>query len=361
MGLVSIRPFNFRNLENTRVECDASQIFLIGDNGQGKTNFIEAVHLLCYGSSFRTRIDGRLVRHGAEEAAVEGRLRMSGGVEAEVRVRVGRAKEITVNGKPVKDRAELLGHIPCVVFSHDDFDFVTGPPERKRWFLNQTLSLADSLYLPALRTYRRVLEGRNVLVRERNEELLDHYDVELAVHGMEVQSRREKALQGFSSVFSRLFGLVSGLDTGVSLLYAPSWRGIASPEEALRLLRSRREGDFRFGTSTHGPHRDSYVFLQGERPFEQVASTGQLRLCSLTLRVAQAHYLLERTGRMPILLLDDVILELDAGRKKAFLSNLPPRDQAFFTFLGDEEYGGYRESSTISYAVKAGRLEPCSA
>ncbi len=361
MGFLSIRPFNFRNLEDRRVECDAPQVFLVGDNGQGKTNFIEAIHLLCYGSSFRTRMDRRLVRHGATEGAVEGRLRMEGGVELDVSVRIGRTKEISVNGKPVRDRAELLAHLPCVVFSHDDFDFVTGPPERRRWFLNQTLSLADPMYLPTYRTYRRVLEGRNLLLKERNTELLDDYDEQLAVHGVEVQARRAQALEGFSAVFSRLFALVSGIDLPVRLEYTPSWRAIGSPAAAVEALRRRRDIDLRFCNTTHGPHRDSYAFLSGETPFEHIASTGQLRLCSLMLRVAQAHYLLERTGRRPILLLDDVILELDAARKRAFVENLPTRDQAFFTFLSDEEHGAYREASSIAYMVKGGRMEPCSA
>lgn len=359
MGFVSIRPFNFRNLEDKRVDCDAPEVFLVGDNGQGKTNFIEAVHLLCYGSSFRTRHERRLVREGAAEAAVEGRLRPQGGPEIDVCVRIGRGKQITVNGKPIRDRAELLGHVPCVVFSHDDFDYVTGAPDRRRWFLNQTLSLSDPLYLPSYRIYRRVLEARNLLLKERSVDLLDHYDAELAAHGLLVQERRSRALEGFGRVFSRLFGLVSGLATEVRLVYSPSWRGIDSREAALGRLRRCRDADLRIGTTTHGPHRDSYAFLAGETPFEHVASTGQLRLCSLMLRVAQAQYLHDRTGRHPVLLLDDVILELDGERKRAFVGNLPPREQAFFTFLRDEDFGSYRGQASRVYAVRSGRMESC--
>lgn len=357
MGFLSVRLFNFRNIRDGRVECDAPQVFLIGDNGQGKTNFIEAVYLLCYGASFRTRADRRLVRHGAEESLVQGRLRVPTSVEMEVCVRIGSGKEITVNGKAVRDRSELLQNVPCIVFCHDDFDFVTGAPERRRWFLNQTLSLCDALYLPALRTYRRVLSARNVLLRERNGDLLDHYDEQLASYGWEVQLRRESALQGFGEVFARLYGSVSGMREEVRLRYAPSWRGASGPADAVSRLRRVRERDLALGSTSTGPHRDSYMFVHKDDDFGHSASTGQLRLCALMLRVAQAHYLLERTGRKPILLLDDVILELDGVRKRAFLDHLPDRDQAFFTFLSDEEHASYRSAPSLCYAVREGAFE----
>ena len=351
MGFASVRPYGFRNLLDRRVDCDAPEVFLIGDNGQGKTNFIEAVHVLCHGTSFRTRVDRRLVRRGGEEAAVEGILRFPGGTEI----------QILVNGKGLHDRAELLANIPCIVFSHEDFDFVTGEPERRRWFLNQTLGMSDPQYIAALRLYRRVLLSRNTVVRSRREELLDHYDRQLAAHGYEIQSRRERALSEFAGVFTSLFERVSGLELPVGLRYLPSWQGIESPAGAEELIRGRRELDLRFGVTTSGPHRDSYTFISDGREFEQVASTGQLRLCSLILRVAQAHYALAHTGKRPILLLDDVILELDARRKQAFVDNLPERDQAFFTFLSDESYASFRKPRSISYSVREGRLEACGA
>ncbi len=361
MGFLRLRLFGFRNLADGWVSCDAPEVFLIGDNGQGKTNFIEAVHLLCFGSSFRTRVDTRMVRHGAEVASVEGRLRLPTASEIDITIRIGREKAILVNGKPVRDRADLLEHLPCIVFSHEDFDFVSGSPERRRWFLNQTLSLTDRQYLPALRSYRRLLASRNHVVRERSTELLDHYDQQMAILGYELQTRRAAALKEFSRVFSALFDRVASFGFPVSLAYVPSWRGAAGPEDAVQLLRRRRETDLVLGTTTRGPHRDSYAFLAGERSLEAVASTGQQRLCSLMLRVAQADYYRMRTGRKPILLLDDVILELDGARKRAFVENLPDRDQAFFTFLSDEGYPAYRTDRTLSLSVRAGRIEPCDA
>jgi DNA replication and repair protein RecF len=361
MGFVRLRLFGFRNLADGWVSCDSPEVYLIGDNGQGKTNFIEAVHLLCFGSSFRTRVDARMVRHGAEAASVEGRLRLPTATEIDVTVRVGRDREILVNGKPVRDRAELLANLPCIVFSHEDFDFVSGAPERKRWFLNQTLSLTDRQYLPTLRSYRRLLMARNHVAKERAEELLDPYDEQMAVVGYELQTRREAALADFSVVFSEHFDRVASFGFPVSLAYVPSWRGVRGSEDALQQLRRRRAVDLRFGTTTCGPHRDTYVFRAGERNLEAVASTGQLRLCSLMLRVAQATYYRARTGRKPILLLDDVILELDGARKRAFVENLPDRDQAFFTFLSDESYRAYRSPQTLSLSVRAGKIEPCDA
>jgi DNA replication and repair protein RecF len=360
MGFVALRLYGFRNIVDGWIECDAPEVFLIGDNGQGKTNLIEAIHLLCYGSSFRTRLDTRMVRHGGERAGVEGRLRLPGGAEIDVEVRIGTEKVILLNGKPVRDRAELLGNVPCIVFCHEDFDFVTGSPERRRWFLNQTLSLTDPGYLPALRRYRRLVSARNVVARSGSVDLLDEYDAQLSVVGFELQARRTAAMSEFGLVFSSLFEPVARFEFPVTLRYTPSWRDAAGPSDAARILRARRDADLRLGTTTSGPHRDSYTFLTGERQLDNVGSTGQLRLCALMLRVAQARYFRDRTGRLPILLLDDVILELDASRKQAFVENLPARDQAFFTFLSDESYEGYRTGRSLSFRVSSGRVERCS-
>ncbi|MGM0675148.1 MAG: DNA replication/repair protein RecF, partial [Spirochaetota bacterium] len=141
------------------------------------------------------------------------------------------------------------------------------------------------------------------------------------------------------------------------ITHRPSWRNAATVSEAEAHLRDRREHDLYMKTTTSGPHRDRFVYRYRDADFTKTASTGQLRLVSLILRVAQAQFFAARSGRAPLLLLDDVLLELDPRRRKAFLGELPHYEQAFFTFLPDERFNEYRGEHTLIYHVSDGSIE----
>ena len=136
--------------------------------------------------------------------------------------------------------------------------------------------------------------------------------------------------------------------------YRPCWDGLFTTDDIMAHLASRRARDRLLGTTTSGPHRDACSYVASGKDYSHFASTGQLRLCALALRVAQARFLAQRTGRRPVLLLDDVLLELDPGRKKAFLARFPPYEQAFFTFLPDESWQSFRTPDTMVLTVAKG-------
>ena len=155
MGFISVKTFQYRNLENSEVNSDAKNIYLIGENGQGKTNFIEAIYILCYGSSFRTKTDKNLIAHEMHEMSVFGKYKIFGETHsAAVYVRDSE-KRISINGKQVKDRKDLIGNNQCILFSHDDMELVKGTPDRRRFFFNQTVTLVDNLFVDTLRKYSK--------------------------------------------------------------------------------------------------------------------------------------------------------------------------------------------------------------
>jgi len=362
VGFLSVRTFHFRNLEDGEVRVDAPEVFLVGENGQGKTNFVETIYVLCYGGSFRVTRDDRLCRSGESKLLVRGTLRDQNGEEHEVSYgwEPGR-KSIRLNGKPISDRKDLVSILPCIIFAHDDIEFVQGSPDRQRFFFDQTLSLYDPLFIDVLRRYRRVLRARNTALKENRSELLDVYDRQLAEAGVELLRKRSEATRGFNTTFSHLFQEISGFADALHIEHRPSWRRVldvtGSPERAAEEeLRQRREQDIYMRTTTSGPHRDRFVYRQGGRDFAETASTGQLRLVSLILRVAQAQFFARRSGKRPVLLLDDVLLELDPTRRRRFLEELPAYDQAFFTFLPDERFAEYRKSETLIYRVADGTI-----
>ena len=352
MAFERVRVYHFRNLADATVETNTRDVFLVGENGQGKTNFLEAIYFTCYGSSFRTRRDDTLIRHGENDLAVEAVARRAEETHRVVIKQVGRKKSFELNGKVITDRKDIVSNIPCIVFCHDDIGFVTGAPETQRWFMNQTLSLVDRDYLDVLRLYNRVLRSRNAALKSGRLELLDTLDQQLVEAGIPVMIRRHEIAGRFSLLLSQLFATVFAGDLDLKLIYRPSWRSETPNQE----VRSRRENDIRMSTTTSGPHRDRFIYRYGESLLTDVASTGQLRLVSLILRVAQAQFVTDATGEKPVLLLDDVLLELDPARRARFVNALPDYEQAFFTFLPDEQYARFRSDSTCTYHVSAGTL-----
>jgi DNA replication and repair protein RecF len=272
-------------------------------------------------------------------------------------------KIITLNGKRTEDRKDLLGAAPCIVFCHEDMEFTAGPPERRRWFFDQTQSLYDPLYLEDLRRYRRVLKSRNTLIRENKGRgyipqeaavLLDALESQMAQYGLELMKKRREAAEGFSRIFEPLYREISGIGD-IIIRYHPSWKEEDQVGIAARLA-EHREADFSFGVSLSGPHRDRYIFTRKGVEFSAKASTGQRRLLALLLRVAQAREFSDKTGKNPVLLLDDVLLELDGEKRRKFLSLMPEYDQAFYTFLPGEPFEQYQGKDTLVYYVNSGTL-----
>ncbi len=358
MGFTTVRYYQFRNIRDTTIDFDAPEVFLVGENGQGKSNILESIYVLCYGSSFRTHREHHLVRHGEGEALLSGSMCIENEQTLSVRVHLhsGR-KEITVNGSPVEDRRDIIRNMPCIVFCHDDIRFVSGTPEDRRWFFNQTLSLYDPGFLDTWRRYVRILKSRNAALRTEQYELLEAYDSQLVEAGKLLQQRRTEASIRFSQQFAELYHRISGFDTPLTVEYRPSWRSEHDDSDSLlRRLHERRETDKRLRTTTSGPHRDRFRFVMGGREFTETASTGQLRLVSLVLRVAQSRFFGRHSKRKPLLLLDDVMLELDPLRRTRFFESLPEYDQAFFTFLPDEQFSSLRRSGTLVYEVVDGAV-----
>jgi DNA replication and repair protein RecF len=360
MILTSLRTVFFRNLADGEIDIAGKDIFLVGENGQGKTNFLEALYFCSYGSSFRGVRDGELVQNG--EKSFSAALTMAEGPCSRLTVKYeGGKKALHIDGKRLEDRKDMLSAVPCIVFCHEDMDFVSGSPERRRWFFDQCLSLYDPGYLDDLRRYRRVLKSRNLTLKENSfrpaaglEEVLDALDVQFALYGSRLMEKRETAARLFAEVFGPLYREVSGIaDVGVT--YLPSWKeGDAAAIGAL--LREKRGLDLAAGLSLSGPHRYRYLFTRGAGEFAGKASTGQRRLLALLLRVAQARRFSGMTGKNPVLLLDDVLLEMDGEKRRRFLSVMPAYDQAFFTFLPEERFDTYQKPGALIYTVHEGRV-----
>ncbi len=361
MPFLSAIYANFRNIQDGVIDFSFPEVFLVGENGQGKSNILESLYMTAYGASFKAKSDVEIARFGTKSFSVKAIFKNDKErTESILYLYSEKKKRIERNLKPISDRKELVSAIPCILFNHDDMDFVEGSPERKRFFIDQSLSMHDSEYIDTLRKYKKILKARGALLKsiregENTASTLDIIDIQLAHEGLNVIKKRKSAVWNFNWIFPKLYEEAGGIK-GVSIGYESSWKWNTA-EEVAAFLFSKREADIALGTSLSGPHRDKITFLtESGANFALTASMGQKRLLALLLRVSQAVFYTRQTGKLPILLMDDVLLELDPEKRKRFTASLPEYDQLFCTFLPGEPYSAYAKTKTMVYTVREGKL-----
>ncbi len=353
MSIKNIIFENFRNLQDGKIDIDNDLVFIIGQNGQGKTNFLEGIYFLTIGSSFRTRNDNYLVKEGYDYFSISGNT----GVEEVGNINIYfsvNGKKIKINMKNINDRKQLLGRIPSIAFSHEDFKFVDGTNENKRWFIDQSICLTQILYLDEYRKYKKILKTRNTILKDNKYNLLDSLDYQLCLSGIELMKYRFTIIKYFSDIIEKIFYDIMGVSE-VRLKYKPSWNEYDF-QKIMQYIKTIRDKEYLYQITMSGPHRDRYEFYMRNNKFVEKASTGQKRLLSLILRVAQAKNIYEHAGIKPILIFDDVLLELDQKKRMYFLEILPPYQQAFFSFLPEEPIDKYAKGKGLILKIKNGKI-----
>ncbi len=355
MPFLSLTLSGFRNLDNTAIDISQKEVFFVGENGQGKTNFLESLYFSAYGSSFRTKKEIEIIKNGEDCFSIRTLFKSQSDKTDLVSIQyINNKKKISKNGKNLLDRKDLINTIPCVLFSHSDLDFVIGEPERRRFFVDQSLSMYDILYIDILRRYKKILKSRNTLLKTEQYETLEIFDESLVNEGIEIVKKRKKAIYQFNRIFTPFYEQVTGI-SNVKIEYSTQWEN-KKKDEIIILLKEKRNSDKIMKTTLFGPHRDKIYFSCDNKNFVSTASTGQCRLAAILLRVCQAIHYSEETERKPILLMDDVLLELDPKKREKITSILPKYDQLFCTFLPGEPYEKYKKEKTMVYSVKEGKV-----
>lgn len=355
MPFLSASLYNFRNLENATVDISSPEVFLVGKNGQGKTNFLEALYVSSYGTSFRTRSLAQICTKDEKEFSIRALYKETDQISHTISIIIqDKKKDIQKNFKKIKNSKELISTIPCILFHGDDIEFAVGTPSRKRFFIDQSVSLCNSDFIEDLVKYSKVLKSRNIILEQKKASLLDSIDEIFASLALLITNERKNIVGEYAKHFSSIYEEISGV-SGVEMVYRPSIK-VESEEDLLILLAEKRQNDLIDRTSSIGPHRDRIHFIKDKKPFIERASNGQRRLISLVLRMIQAKIYSEKTGRKPIFLMDDILLELDPEKRQKFMELLPPYEQLFCTFLPGEPYKNYRKTETKVFFVEDGRF-----
>ncbi|MCC6414499.1 MAG: DNA replication and repair protein RecF [Opitutaceae bacterium] len=319
MRLRQITLQNFRNVALAKLEMRGRQTFLLGANGQGKTNLLEAAGFITALRSFRTT-DGRvLIARGQRE----------GGIACEVEHEQFGDTRLTIKLKPegrglwcdetkVTRLTEHLGKFPTVIFSSQDMALVRGAPTGRRRWLDLTLAAMDANYLRALQTYHRALAERNSLLKRGSSDgELDAFEQTMAPAAADLVRLRHAGLRDVGGRMQHCYKVIAGEEEPVGLRYAPSFDGATAAAWRERWHEGRAR-DRQFRSTLSGPHRDDFAFLHRQLPAGDYASEGQQRSLVLALRLAQSAWFQARSGVRPVLLADDVLGELDPVRRQRF-------------------------------------------
>jgi len=313
MYLEKISLLNFKNIAQEELSFCPGINCLVGDNGAGKTNVVDAVYYLSMCKSSLQMTDGQSIRHGADFFLVEGRYSSDAGRREQVVCSFSRkgGKVLKRNGKEYDRLADHVGLIPAVIVSPADSALISDAADERRRYLNAFISQLDRAYLTALMRYNAVLAERNRLLKmQPDETMLAIYDRQLVEHGNRIHARRREFAARLQPLVAEYYRRLSDDREQVELLY----RSELNERPFEEVLRDARQKDLVNEFTTAGIHRDDLTLRIGGYPLRKYGSQGQQKSFLIALKLAQYAIVAAEKGERPILLLDDLFDKLDAGR-----------------------------------------------
>lgn len=369
MQITEMTLRSYRSYETLHLAFDPGVQIFLGANAQGKTNIIEALYYAAFGRSHRTSSDAELIRVGADGAHIGLSFRRHD-VPGELSFTFARGarRRITYAGESLRQR-DLVGILPMVLFSPEDIFLVKGAPALRRRYLDAELSQASPAYYGELLRYTRILKQRNAVLKDIRERLaapddLSPWDAQLARSAAYIVTRRIAAVAQLGALSARVQAVLAA---GEELALAYEIAGAGAEDfaeddmtESLhvwynKMLCEGRARDIARAATGVGPHLDDLVLRVGGMSLRSYGSQGQQRTGALALKLAELFYLQENIGEAPILLLDDVMSELDADRRRALLDFIRHEHIQTFITATDAAYFPAERMGTYRY-VEAGTV-----
>ncbi|MDQ8194421.1 DNA replication and repair protein RecF [Coraliomargarita sp. SDUM461004] len=332
MRFLNLRLQNFRNIEFTELPLGGERHFLLGANGQGKSNLLEALGLATALRSFRTQTLTALPRKGHKEYALVYQLEHDHQGATHLEIHSGRSgRSVQVDGEKVTRLVEFIGRFPTVTLCSGDLMLLRGGPGERRRFMDLTLAVVNRGYYTALRDFHRGIAERNRLLKNGGSAAeLSAFEAEIAPHASTIASYREAGMAELRAVLCRVYDQIAEAGEGPELDFRPNV-DCRDPEVYRRLLQDSRPRDRMIGATQRGPHRDDFHLALQVGGAREYASDGQQRGLCVALRIAQASFYHQQLGVAPVLLADDVLGELDPVRRQGFWRACPAELQVIAT------------------------------
>jgi len=353
--LSQLRLRDFRNYSRLDLEFTPGLHLFLGNNAQGKTNILEAIYLLATLRSFRGVASAQMVRHNQTGYFIGAKIISEASHEIKI-YWSSRQRQLTLDSQPVRKLSDYIGIFRAVVFCSDDVQLIRGPASRRRRFIDLILAQTQTAYLPLLQRYTKALRSRNALLKQRSPDnyALESFTEELIAVGKQIINRRQAILPRVTPLVLEAYHRVANAAEQLRLDYQPSVR-----DDFARELTQSRNRERVLKSTLIGPHRDELLLTLDSKSASQFASEGQKRSIAIALKLAQAEYLTMHFGAPPVLLIDDVMGELDARRRTAFLPLLQrihrTNSQVFMTCT-EENWPRDLARQAHRYQVSAGSI-----
>ena len=372
MKLQRILIENFRNHSSSLINCSPGVNLFVGDNGEGKTNVLEAISYLCLTKSFYAASDAVVLKIGENSFVVSGSIVTEHGVDYDVRVDFNKAlnqKTVSVNKAKVDKASSLIGMFPVVLLSPEQSAVTFGSPADRRRFVDFVISQSSRAYLEDLIDYRRILKHRNSILadiqstRGNYTDVIQPWNESLVKSGTAVMKKRMEFIRDYQSIMIDSYNRLSGSAESPGVTYVASFECNEDGEKTIadiftNKLNERLLDEQRIGYSLVGPHRDEFNFQINNINARNYASQGQHKTLLIALKLAEFFYLKERCNETPILLLDDVLSELDERRSRRLLEITANLGQIFITSTDERALRGLPAGvvKTRRFFVKQGSI-----
>jgi DNA replication and repair protein RecF len=328
---------------------------LYGENAQGKTNILESLYMISTTKSHRGVRDRDMIRFGMEESHIRS-LIMKGGIDyrVDMHLRKNKSKGIAINGQRIRKASELIGLLHIVFFSPEDLGIVKNGPAERRRFMDMELCQLDASYLHNLNQYNKTVENRNRLLRDMYQfpdlqDTLSIWDDQLINYGRQIIESRRGFISDLNEIVGDIHSKLSGNREHLTILYEPN----TEADEFEEKLRRSRERDIHMKSTSVGPHRDDFSFMDRDTDLRRYGSQGQQRTCALSLKLSEIDLVKKVIGHRPVLMMDDVLSELDSGRQNYLLSTIGGI-QTFITCTGLDEFVNNRFKIDQVFRIESG-------
>ena len=333
MEITSLKLFNFRNFDTLELNFSPNKNIIIGNNGMGKTNIVEAIFVLGLTKSFRTNDDDILVKENNTLYKIEGNVKSSFVNNYKIVYQDG-VKVVKINNNKINKFSDYISNINVILFSLNDLKLIKDTPSTRRKLINLEISQLNNDYIKYLNYYNKILKQRNSYLKtlyngKINYDYISIIDNQLIDYGLKIYEIRKKFIDEINKILSGIYTKLGG-NNDLNIYYKSNYES-KTLDDLLNIYRENVNKDINFGSTQIGIHRDDFIFSINNQEIKNFASEGQQKNAVISFKLAELELFNEINKEYPILILDDLFSELDMKKVEKILSYISDDVQTFIT------------------------------
>ncbi|MBQ6559892.1 MAG: DNA replication/repair protein RecF [Erysipelotrichaceae bacterium] len=325
MLIKELKLYNYRNYSRKNITFDPKLNIIIGPNGIGKTNILESIIVVSNTKSFRTNNDQNLIKKDSEFSKIE----LSSDTDRFKVVLGNKNRSLYINDVLIKKSSEFIGKLNAILFKPNDLELFVQAPNERRKVLDIEISKVSQSYIRSLLQYNYLLKEKNRLLKEPevDEMLLETINEQMIPLIKTILEERDYFFEVISRHLSSLYNEISASESEIRIIY----KKCCETADIANKLQEAKEKDFYYHYSTFGPHHDDYYFLMDGRELNAIASQGQKRMSLIAFKFALIKYIKDKINKIPIVLLDDILSELDRDNQERLIGIMSEDAQVIIT------------------------------